>query len=234
MPRPAPIGKPRRGFVISKLTRGRRAKIAKMAADTPELGKAARTLASLALAKYRQDGTLGVRQGEQLRRALATAADALDWDSIGGSTADRTAAAASDVAEIAESGAELLESDLEELLAEKKGEVKEIARVVESVQKLAADPSASYPTEVEYSHTKRSPSGSLITKIETLTLNDAGEALAAAATLEKRMEGLAKLQGQMLEELKEKRRQVREMRLGLPGFVESSDGLVTELLTMPV
>ncbi|MEX1257157.1 MAG: hypothetical protein WEG36_06020 [Gemmatimonadota bacterium] len=197
----------------------------------PELIETARTLASLALQRLHQDGTLRVRQGEQLRRALATAATALRWDSIPGSKDDRVAAATKDVAELADAGAQLLERDLVDQLTGKKGEVLQIKKVAKSVHKLAANSAVSYPTEVEYSHTMRSGQRGLVTKTETLTLNDAAEALNAAATLEKRLVGLEKLRDEMIKELKDRQRQVKEMRQGLPGFVRSSNGILAELLT---
>ena len=202
--------------------------------NNPELRETARTLASLALEKNRQGGTLRVRQCEQLRRALFTAAASLGWDSMPGSREDRVAAATRDVAELADAGALLLESDLADELTGKKDELLRIKQVAESVQELAADSTVSYPTEVEYSHTTRNGMGNLVTKTATLTLNDATEALSAAAALERRLVGFEKLRDQMIGGLKEKQRQVSTMRRDLPGFVESSSGLVVELLALSV
>jgi hypothetical protein len=197
---------------------------------TPELSDTARTLALLALEKVRQNGTLGVRQGETLRRAFTKAAGAFRWDSLPESGVDRAAVAARDVTKLADSGAELLERDLAELLTRKKGEIVQIKKVTKSILALAADTSMSYPTEVEYSHTMRSALGGLVTKTVTLHLRDATEALNAAAAIEKRLEGLGKLRDQMLEDLKDRQRQIRAMRKGLSGFVKSSDGVLAELL----
>ncbi|MEX2466084.1 MAG: hypothetical protein WD995_04195 [Gemmatimonadota bacterium] len=198
--------------------------------DTPELNEAGRIVARLALDKLKQDGTLGVRQREQLRRAFSTAAEALAWDAIPGDKDDRVAAATSDVAVLAAQGAQALERDLRELLDEKKAEMEQLAEVHASVQALAADAKTTYPTELEYTHTARDGLRRLVTKTETLTLADADEALSAAATLEKRLEGYAKLRDQMLEELETKQRQIDEMREGLSGFVASSNRLVVEVL----
>jgi hypothetical protein len=95
---------------------------------------------------------------------------------------------------------------------------------------LAADAKTEYPAEVEYSHTARDGLRRLVTKTEALTLADADEATSAAATLEKRLEGYAKLRDQMLEELEERQRQIDEMRDGLSGFVAASNRLVVEVL----
>jgi len=198
--------------------------------DTPELTEAGRIVARLALDKLKQDGTLGVRQREQLRRAFSTAAEALEWDAIPGDKADRVAAATSDVAALAAAGARALERDLEELLDEKKSEMEQLEEVHRAVQALAADEAAAYPAELEYSHTARDGLRRLVTKTETLSLCNAEEAASAAAQLEKRLEGFAKLRNQMLEELKEKQRQVGEMQHGLSGFVAASNRLVVEVL----
>ena len=198
--------------------------------DTPELNEAGRIVARLALDKLKQDGTLGVRQREQLRRAFSTAAEALEWDAIPGEKADRVAAATSDVAQLAAAGARALERDLAELLDDKKAEMEQLEEVHKAVQALAADDGTSYPAEVEYSHTARDGLRRLVTKTETLSLASADEATSAAATLEKRLEGFEKLRKQMLEELKEKQRQIGEMQHGLPAFVEASNRLVVEVL----
>lgn len=198
--------------------------------DSPELNEVGRALASLALARMRQDGSLRVRQREQLRRALATAADAMGWVAIAGSTEDRVTRAKRDVAALADAGAHALERDLADEVAGKKSELEQLKDVARSVQKLAVDAGASYPTEVEYSHTARHGTRHLITKTETLTLSDADEAQNAAATLEKRMEGWAKLRDQMLEELKYKQGQIRDMKGTLSGFLDASQGLLGEVL----
>jgi len=98
-----------------------------------------------------------------------------------------------DVAELADAGARLLESELVHLLTGKRGKVLRIKKVSRSFPELAFDPAVSCPTEVQYSHTIRNRQRSLITKIETLTLNDASEALNAVATLERLLAGLEKL-----------------------------------------
>lgn len=187
-------------------------------------------MALLALEKLRQDGTLGVRQREQLRRAFSAAADELDWSSMPGSNDDRVAAATSDVEELAAAGALSLERDLAEMLEEKKAEMEQLEGIVASLERLAADEETSYPTEVVYSHTARDGTRRLVTKTETLTLNDADEARAAAAKVEKRLESFAKLRDQMIEDLEQRQAQLDEMRHGLSGFVASSNGLVVEVL----
>ncbi len=197
---------------------------------SPELDGAGREMASLALERLRQDGRLRVRQREQLRRALSTAADALGWPSAPGSDTDKIKAATKDMAKLADGGARSLEQDLVELLAEKKTEMQRLEKVAQEIQELAADAKTSYPAVIEYSHTARDGSRGLVTKTETLTLNDADEALSAAASIEKRLESFAKLRDQMIEDLKHRQRQVAEMREELPSFVASSNALVAEVI----
>lgn len=196
----------------------------------PDLDDVSKALASLALARMKQDGSLRVRQREQLRRALAKAGDGLGWVTLRGGLVDRVKRATKDVTALADAGTQALEGELAAAVADKKREIAELSQVAASVQSLATDAEASFPAEVEYSHTARTGTRLLITKTETLTLADRDEALSAAATLEKRIEGWAKLRDQMLEELKDRQRQLRELKGTLSGFVDSSQGLVGEVL----
>jgi hypothetical protein len=202
-------------------------------ADNPELSDAGRQLATLALDKLRQEGTLGVRQRELLRRALTTTGDAFEWNRLQGSETVRANAAAKDVAALADFGADLLEKALTEELATKKAEVQQIKKIQASIQKLAKDSRATYPAEFVYQHSARDGSGGTVTKTVTLTPNNAEEALAAVATLEKRMEDFAKLRDQMLVQLENRRRLVREMKKGLANFVTAAHGLVLDVLSTP-
>jgi hypothetical protein len=198
--------------------------------DKPELEEVSRKMATIALQKSRQEGALKVRQREQLRRALAAAAESLGWDLIPGENADRVAAATRDMTQLADAGAKSLERDLEGLLDGKKNEMKELKKVVKTVSALAVDKKAEFPTEIDYSLTARNGTRGLFTKTETLTLNDADEALSAAAALEKRLDNVTKLRDEMLIELKGKLRQVVDVRRDSAAFVESSNRLVVDVL----
>lgn len=200
----------------------------------PELRELGRELASLALDRARQDGCLNVRQREQLRRALSRAAEARDWILIAGTATERITAATRDLAVLAEAGARSLGSDVADLIASKNGEMKQLRQVAQSVQKLAMDASAAYPTEVEYSHTARHGSQSFVTKTQTLTLTNADEAHGAVASLEKSMEGWTRLKDNMLEDLEHRQHQVEQMRGSLSGFLDASRGLVGEVLAVLV
>lgn len=198
--------------------------------EIPELEQTSRRIAALALDNRRQEGGLRVRQREQLRRALATAAATLGWDRIPGGPSARVAAVVDRMAQLAETGARALEEDLAAELTSKRAEIKELEKIVKVLRKLATDPDAGYPTEVEYSRTSRSGVGHLITKTETLGLNDPSEAEKAADTLERKRDGFARLRDEMLEELKRRKRQLGEMRAGLGDFSQASAGLVAEVL----
>ena len=198
--------------------------------DKPELEEVSRKMATIALQKSRQEGALKVRQREQLRRALAAAAESLGWDVIPGDKADRVAAATQDMTQLADAGAKSLERDLEALLDDKKNEMKELKKVVKTVTSLADDKKATFPTEIDYTLTARNGTRGLFTKSETLTLNSADDAPGAAAALEKRLDNVTKLRDEMLLELKGKLRQVVDVRKNASGFVEASNGLVVDVL----
>ena len=205
---------------------------ARQAAGLTELSEAERRLASLALDRLRKDGVLGVRQHENLRRTLAFAGDALGWELLPGSTKDRVAAVKKAMTKLAEAGVEHLNGDITVLLAQKRREIAVLKKVAAAVRDLAKDAKTTYPTEVEVSFTQRSALGILVTKTETLALEDATEALRVADELTHREENRAKLRDQMIEELKERRRQLGVMKRDLPAFVESSHELVSELLAL--
>lgn len=198
--------------------------------DKPELEAVSRKMASLAVQKARQEGALKVRQREQLRRALATAAEELGWDLIPGDKSDRVAAVTRDMTQLADAGAKSLERDLVGLLDDKKNELKELKKVVKSVNALASDKKAEFPAEIDISLTARNGTRGLFTKTETLTVNDADEALGAAAKLEKRLDNVAKLRDEMLVELKAKLRQITEVRRDADKFVEASNPIVLDVL----
>jgi len=196
----------------------------------PELHAAGRTLAFLALERLRQDGALPVRQREQLRRALVTAGKVLDWGQIPGERTDRAAAVNRDMAALADFGAKTLDHDLARQLDEKGGEIDALQDMTRTLRALAADPDASYPAEIAYAYTARDGQRRLVTRTEALVLANADEASDAAALLEKRLEGYAKLRDQIVEDLARGRRQIDVMREGLGSFVASSNGLVLEVL----
>lgn len=200
----------------------------------PEVLELGRKVALLALERTRQDGSLNVRQRDQLRRALAQAAEARGWVLIPDGTADRVTRATQDLAMLAEAGALALMSDLGEEVAAKNDELNRLREVAQAVQSMAASERTSYPAEIEYSHTARQGSQNLVTKTETLTLSDSAEAQDAAASLERKMEGWAKLRDQMLEELARREHQIEQTRRSLSGFVEASRSLVGEVLAVLV
>ena len=195
---------------------------------SPEARPAAMRLATLAMAWMEQDRQLRVRQREELRRALATAADFRGWAATG---ADPMASAIKDVKSLTKAGSHFLAKDLEKELEDKKNEVLQLQKVADSMNRLADTESWENPVEVSYSHTVREGDG-LGTRTQTLTLVDAGEARDAAATIEKKLVNWEKLRVLMLEDLKQRRRQVDEMEEGIAAFAESSRGVVDDVLAI--
>ena len=200
-----------------------------MLARSPEIQEVARQLASLALAQVEQEGPLGVRQGEQLRRALATAGEALGWTVAAGS-GESVAAASKDVMAIAKSGARAMARDLVEELARKRTEPDQIGDTAASARKLSEDADAAYPAEITYSYTVRDASQGLITKTETLTVNDAREALSAAESIDRSIPGRTKLADLMILDLEQKQVRLDQSARGLSDFLKSSQNVLREVI----
>lgn len=195
-----------------------------------ELRDVSRQLASLALAQVEQEGHLGVRQREQLRRALAAAGEALGWAGRVAAIEDAVAEISKDVMTMAKSGAKAMARDLAEELAAKKTEISQIRRAAASVNKLAENKKTTYPTEITYCFTARDATGDLVTKTETLPMNDAEEALSAVATIQKNPTGRTKLKDLMIADLKQKQKQVEVMTNTLSDFLEYSHDLMRDVL----
>ena len=100
----------------------------------PELRQAALKLASLAMAWMKQDQQLGVRQREELRRALATTAEFRGWAAIG---TDPMTSAIKDVKTLTKAGSQYIARDLENEVADKKTEVSTLRGVADSIHVLA-------------------------------------------------------------------------------------------------
>jgi hypothetical protein len=175
-----------------------------------------------------QDRQLRVRQREDLRRALASAAEFRGWAATG---ADPMASAIKDVKILTKAGSHFLAKGLEQELADKKTEVAQLKKVADSIHKLADTEDWEKPVEVSYCHTVRDGTG-LATKTQTLILADAGEARDAAALIEKKLDNWEKLRVLMVEDLKQRRRQVDEMEDSISAFAESSRGVVDDVLAI--
>jgi hypothetical protein len=194
----------------------------------------AREVTSLALLRRKQGGRLNVRQREDLRRALASAGEKLGWGMTTAHSDDPVGAVTTTVKRMVRSGARSLKREVAEDLSEKKREEARLKDVIQSVRKLAADPTVEYPVEVSYSHTARDAAVGLVTRTETVTCENADEALQAARKIEKRMGRWAKLRAQMLDELKQRQKRVSEVTGNLSEFVDSSQGLLKDIIvTLP-
>jgi hypothetical protein len=212
----------------SKKTASRKQSPQSVVASSPELNDVSCQLALLALAQ--EDSPLGVRQREQLRRALATAGDALGWTAAMSSNGSSVADLRADVMAMAESGAKSLGRDLAEQLVNKKVEVAQLNKVIVEVRASAADESTVYPLDITFSHTVRDAYQELITKTETRVANDSDEAMAAAASIERSLPSWTKLADQMIIDLKKRQRQLETVTRSLPDFVQSSQDLLGEVV----
>ena len=204
--------------------------VKKVLPRSPELHDVSRQLASLALAQVEQEGHLGVRQREQLRRALATAGEALGWAGRVADSEDGVAEVSKDVLTMAKGGAKSMARDLAEELAGKKTEIAQIRRAAASATKMAESKKTTYPAEITYSFTVRDATGDLVTRTETLPMENSEEALSAAATIEKNPTGRLKLKDLMIADLKQKQKQVEVMTKTLSDFIEYSHDLLRDVL----
>jgi hypothetical protein len=195
-----------------------------------EVRAVARNLTVLALVRLSQGGALNVRQRENLRRALSLAAETLNWNDTAATSDDPLAGVSKEVKKIVRTGAKNLQKELADEVALKKTEESRLKRVVETVQVLAESPDGSYPAQITYSHTANDAAHGLITKTETITVADAQEAQAAAQTIERSLTKWGKLRDQMLEELKQKQKNLGILSDDLSHFVESWQGLLGEVL----
>ncbi len=196
----------------------------------PELDGVCRQLAGLALAQLEQDSPLGVRQKEQLRRALATAGDALGWTATAAHSEDSLADVSKDFMTMAKGGSRAMGRDLATDLAAKKVEVKQLNATLTSTTKLAEGPDTAFPTEITFSYTVRDAFTELVTKTETVAVTESGEAASAAAALERSMPARTKLADLMITELKRKQSQLEVMTKALSEFIEDSQGLLREVI----
>lgn len=189
-----------------------------------------RQLAGLALAQVEQEGHLGVRQREQLRRALAHAGEALGWAGRVAASEDAVGEVSKDVLTMAKGGAKFMAKDLAEELAGKKIEISQIKRAAATVTKMAESKKTIYPTEITYTFTVRDATGDLVTKEETLPMENADEAFSAITAIEKNPTGRLKLKDLMIADLKHKQKQVEVMTRTLSDFIEYSHDLMRDVL----
>ena len=191
-------------------------------AETQLIG---RKLAAMALAWVKQDGQLGVRQKEKIRRALSAAAEALNWAVIHD---DPYETAAKDVVKLTNAGAKALAKDLADELVSKKAEMTQLKKAAAALVKLSEKGDFTDPIEFTYTRTAREAHG-LGTKTEVLTLLDADEALNGAAVIEKKTPSWEKLRDLMLEALKKEQKLIAVTKDRVPEFVDSTKGTVKEV-----
>lgn len=200
-------------------------------ARSPEIQDVGCQLAVLALAQAEQDGLLGVRQGEQLRRALATAGDILAWTSLVASSSDVIADVGKDVLTMCKAGSKSIASDLAEELVRKTAEMDQLLTAAAATRVLAEDPDTAYPREVVYSYTVRDAYQGLVTKTETVTVNDVKETNSAADGIERNLTGRTKLRDLMIIDLEQKQVKLDSMTRALPDFITSTHELLNQVIS---
>jgi hypothetical protein len=200
-------------------------------ARSPEIQDVGRQLAVLALAQAAQDGLLGVRQGEQLRRALAAAGDVLGWTSTAASSSNVVVDVSKDVLTMCKAGSKAIAKDLAEELVRKKAEMDQLTDTGAATRAIAEDLEAEYPREVVYWYTVRDAYSGLVTKTETITANDTKEMNSAADGVERNLTGRGKLRDLMIIDLGQKQERLDEMTRTLPEFVKSTHELLDQVMS---
>lgn len=168
-----------------------------------------------------------MREREELRRAVSVAAELCDWKTLGDDAMER---ANKDLVKLARSGERALRRDLEAEISAKKAEPRELKRALRDLVEEAERHDFSEPLEFTHSHTVRRPASGLVTNTETLELKDSAEALKAAEKIESRLPKWTELQKEMLEDLRERDRKLREASRRMPDFVASAASLVRHVL----
>ncbi len=199
-------------------------------AHSAELRQTFRDIAALAIAKFEQEGQLNVRQGEQLRRALASAAEELGWNELALGTDEPVREIRKIVLRLTRNGAKAIAKDLEGELAVKKKETKELAKFAASLHKMAASSKTEYPLMLQYDYTARDASKNLVTRTEELELNEASEVTSAAEGMERSTPSRQKLTDAKIVEIKATQARVAEVTKGLPEFTATLDTLIEEVL----
>jgi len=197
---------------------------------SPELQQVARRLSVLALAQMEQEGHLGVRQREQLRRALSAAGEELGWAGTAAHSSDSIGELSKSVLTMCKAGAKAMAKDLADELANKKVEIPQIEKASDTARKLSESKKTKYPAELIYCYTARDGSQGMITKTETLVLNDAAEALSASESIVRNITGREKLADLMVIALEKRQVQLEEMTRILPDFVKYSQDLLRDVL----
>ncbi len=195
---------------------------------SPEARETARKLGCLALSWTLQKQRLLVREREELRRAVASAADFMGWRLIVDD--DPVEVARKDILKLSRSGARVLTKELADETAEKKAEITQLKKSIRALQKMATEEAFEEPVEFNYDHTARKPSQGLVTKTETLELTTPTEAGDAANAIENKLETWGKLREEMLIVLKGRDEDLDEMKSSLAAFAKDSEPLIRHVL----
>ncbi len=141
-----------------------------------------------------------------------------------------TEAVAADIQRLTRAGIRQLERDLEAEITEKRNEGRQLKQTVTALAKLAEKDEAAFPAELEYWYTAKDGGDGLMTKTETVVLEDPGEAEKMAEKLEQRLDRLGLLSDQMVEQLKRRQQTISAAKAEVSSFVRGTAWLVDEVL----
>lgn len=198
--------------------------------QTNELRSVSKRLGTLAIARYRQSGEFRVRQQEQIRRALSVAGEALDWGQLEVELPGDAEEVEADIRRLTQAGIRQLERDLEDEIAQKRKEIRQLEKTVSAMAKLGEKDETVFPTEVEYQYTSRRGKDELVTRTEEVVLEDPDHAVKEAEKLEKKLDRLGRLRDQMVENLKKQRQTIKSAKSEVKSFVNGTEFLVDEVM----
>jgi len=171
---------------------------------------------------------LKVRQREKLRRALVSAAEFLEWDTLDASPIET---ALKETLTLAKAGARSLAKDLDEELAVKKAEITTLKKHAATLHKMAGKEAFEEPMEYSYTFTARQ-GDTLVKKTADLELTSKQDATDAVETIEGRLESWDKLKGLAVDQLKQRQARLGEMTEALPDFTKTHKTLVREVFAL--
>jgi hypothetical protein len=189
-----------------------------------------REVAHLAFVKVKQDDWLSIRQQEQLRRALMSLGELLEWAVTTANSDDPIDDVSKSTRKMMTNGARAIKRSLANAMAIKKAEITELKKVARSARKLSDNPKTVYPLEITYHRSARDSVQSMFTKTENIEVNNAEETLTCAEAIERQIDHWTTLRDVMIAELKLEQKQLGVMTKNLSEFVKSMHTLLSEVV----
>lgn len=189
-----------------------------------------REVAHLAFVKVKQDDWLSIRQQEQLRRALMSLGELLEWAVTTANSDDPIDDVSKSTRKMMTNGARAIKRSLANAMAIKKAEITELKKVARSARKLSDNPKTVYPLEITYHRSARDSVQSMFTKTENIEVNNAEETLTCAEAIERQIDHWTTLRDVMIAELKLEQKQLGVMTKNLSEFVKSMHTLLGDVV----